>query len=43
MPREAEYANELPQSDNAIEQGQDAAHGAGGVELFYPPGPHTID
>ncbi|KAK5939508.1 hypothetical protein PMZ80_007886 [Knufia obscura] len=29
MPRGAEYANEPPQSDNAIEQGQDAAHGVG--------------
>ncbi|KAL1850295.1 hypothetical protein Plec18170_006990 [Paecilomyces lecythidis] len=29
MPRGADYDNGIPQSDNAIEQGQDAAHGTG--------------
>lgn len=33
MPRGAEYVNEPPRSDNAIEQGQDAAHGIGKVRL----------
>jgi len=35
MPRGAEFADEPPKSDNAIEQAQDAAHGVGKVRLTH--------